>query len=128
MNLVIGGAFQGKVAYAKETFRIMDGWVDGAVCTEKELENCRGVFQFQEVIRRWMKKEQNPVQKAEELLLKNPEICIVTNEQGYGVVPVDAFDRRWRETTGRTCTLLATKADEVHRVVCGIGMVLKGGK
>ena len=49
----------------------------------------------------------------------------MTNELGYGVVPVDAFDRLWREKTGRICTELAGKAEEVHRVVCGIGMVIK---
>ena len=61
----------------------------------------------------------------EELVLKNPELVIVTDELGYGVVPVEARDRAWRETTGRLCTRLAVGAKEVHRVVCGIGMVIK---
>ena len=61
----------------------------------------------------------------ERLWEENPRLCIVTNELGYGVVPVDAFDRLWREKTGRICTELAGKAEEVHRVVCGIGMVIK---
>ncbi|WP_242998335.1 bifunctional adenosylcobinamide kinase/adenosylcobinamide-phosphate guanylyltransferase [Blautia sp. OF03-13] len=60
------------------------------------------------------------------LLQKNPEICIVTNELGYGVVPIEPFDRKWREKTGRICTELAAKADSVTRVVCGIGILLKG--
>ena len=50
---------------------------------------------------------------------ENPEVVIVTNELGYGVVPVDAFDRNFREATGRVCTQLAEAADEVCRVVCG---------
>ena len=57
---------------------------------------------------------------------ENPEICIVTNELGYGVVPIEPFDRKWREKTGRICTELAAKADSVTRVVCGIGILLKG--
>ena len=57
---------------------------------------------------------------------ENPEVVIVTNELGYGVVPVDAFDRNFREATGRVCTQLAESADEVCRVVCGIGQVIKG--
>ena len=64
--------------------------------------------------------------QLEELLQKNPEICIVTNELGYGVVPIEPFDRKWREKTGRICTELAAKADSVTRVVCGIGILLKG--
>ena len=64
----------------------------------------------------------------EELLQKNPEICIVTNELGYGVVPIEPFDREWREKTGRICAELAAKADSGTRVVCGIGILLKGEK
>ena len=62
---------------------------------------------------------------AEELLEKNPDICVVTNELGYGVVPADAFDRKYREATGRICEKLAAGSDEVHRVICGIGTVIK---
>ena len=70
--------------------------------------------------------ETAPEAELEELLQKNPEICIVTNELGYGVVPIEPFDRKWREKTGRICTELAAKADSVTRVVCGIGILLKG--
>ena len=49
----------------------------------------------------------------------------MTNELGYGIVPIDPFDRSWRELTGRICTELAEHADEVTRVVCGIPVVLK---
>ena len=51
----------------------------------------------------------------------------MTQEIGYGLVPVDAFDRRYRELTGRICTVLATNSDQVDRVVCGIGVTIKGG-
>ena len=99
MKLVIGGAFQGKLNFAKKMTGKETGWADGAAVSEAELE---------------------------ELLQKNPEICIVTNELGYGVVPIEPFDRKWREKTGRICTELAAKADSVTRVVCGIGILLKG--
>ena len=65
---------------------------------------------------------------ADELKEKNPEIVIVTNELGYGVVPVSAFDRRYREDTGRICCKLAAEAEEVWRVYCGIGTCIKGEK
>ena len=37
----------------------------------------------------------------------------------------DAFDRAYREAVGRICTKLAAYSDEVTRVVCGIGTVIK---
>ena len=62
---------------------------------------------------------------AEELIRKNPEVILVSDEVGYGVVPVDAFQRAYREAVGRTCTKLASFSRKVTRVVCGIGTVIK---
>ena len=39
--------------------------------------------------------------------------------------PLDAFEREYREQTGRAEILLAKKADEVVRVICGIGQKIK---
>ena len=50
---------------------------------------------------------------------------LVSQEVGYGVVPMDAFDRKYREAVGRVCTDLASKSKKVIRVVCGIGTVIK---
>ena len=38
---------------------------------------------------------------------------------------MDKGDREWRETVGRTCCYIAKKADEVVRVVCGVGNRIK---
>ena len=57
------------------------------------------------------------------LYQKNPELVIVTDEIGCGIVPMDPFQREVREQSGRVCTALAGKARRVHRVICGIGTV-----
>ena len=64
-------------------------------------------------------------QLAGALADENPDIVIVSDEIGYGIVPVDAFDREYRETVGRICTELAVYSDKVYRVVCGIGVPVK---
>ena len=61
----------------------------------------------------------------EKLIEKNPEVILISDEVGYGVVPVDAFDREYREAVGRTCTRLASFSSRVTRVVCGVGTVIK---
>ena len=38
---------------------------------------------------------------------------------------MEAFDRTYRETTGRICTKIAAESQMVIRVVCGMGMVIK---
>lgn len=46
-------------------------------------------------------------------------------EVGSGVVPLDRFEREWREEVGRTAAELAQAAELVIRVVCGIPVALK---
>ncbi|MBS6396132.1 MAG: bifunctional adenosylcobinamide kinase/adenosylcobinamide-phosphate guanylyltransferase [Clostridiales bacterium] len=125
MILVTGGCFQGKTAYACERFGIDRGEaVDGAVCPLEDLYHVRLLYHFHEYIRRLMEAEQEL--SVPELLRRNPGIVLVTNELGYGVVPVDRFDRAYREKTGRVCCEIAKEAAKVHRVVCGMGTVIKG--
>lgn len=53
--------------------------------------------------------------------------AIVTcSEVGAGIVPLDARERAWREAVGRMSCELASQADAVVRMVCGIPVVLKG--
>ena len=53
------------------------------------------------------------------------DVVISSDLIGSGIVPMDAFDRCWREVTGRVLTDIASKADEVYRVTCGIEQRLK---
>lgn len=62
---------------------------------------------------------------AETIYNANPDRILVTDEIGYGIVPIDPFEREYREETGRICCLLAEKSEEVWRVCCGIGTRLK---
>ena len=150
MELIIGGAFQGKLEYAKAVYPEIS-WVDGAVCTWEELETARGVYHFEQYIRRIIEsnseagkqvKEQSgnrlmsvPQEKqihmsdinelAGKLISTNPDLVVVCDEVGYGVVPIDASDRNYRESVGRVCTKLASFSGKVHRVVCGVGTVIK---
>ncbi|MCD8336442.1 MAG: bifunctional adenosylcobinamide kinase/adenosylcobinamide-phosphate guanylyltransferase [Lachnospiraceae bacterium] len=137
MRLIIGGAYQGKLDYAKKTYGIEDGWIDGRSCDRMEITACRGIHHFHEYVKRatleepWICTEDLTLLEEQAhdfsvwLLQANPEITIVSNELGYGIVPMEKSDRLWRERVGRICTCLASEADEVVRVVCGIGTRLK---
>lgn len=124
MKLVTGGAYQGKKAYALETYQITE-WSDGANCPFEELFTCPGMDHFHEYIRRALKENREISGLAGELTARNPKIVLITDELGCGVVPVDPFDRAYREAHGRLCCQLAAEAEEVVRVICGIGMVIR---
>ena len=126
MRMIIGGAFQGKMEYAQKEYPGIR-WVDGAACSEEELPQCEGVYHFHLYIRKSMEKYEEMRLFADRIIRENPQIVIITDEIGYGLVPIDAFERRYREETGRICTRLAAFSERVDRVVCGIGLPIKGG-
>lgn len=128
MVLIIGGAYQGKLGYAKKEFPEISemDWVDGRVCGEEELYVCRGIHHFHAYIERMMREGRCVDDLAGRISLRNPKVVIISDEIGYGIVPADPFEREYREMTGRICTRLAADAKKVCRVVCGIGTVIKG--
>lgn len=140
VHLIVGGAFQGKTAYAKSAYPDLR-WCDGSVCEMDDIWEAEGILHLEAWISRWMRGEENKARQQKEkisrqaeeevgrlvrrLLETNPDRVIVCTEIGYGLVPVDAFDRAYRETVGRICTGLAGKAAAVDRIVCGIDTRIK---
>ena len=124
MKMIIGGAFQGKTLLAKKTYPDID-WVNGADADWEMIASAQGILCFHEFIRKEMKNGNDISELAERLIQVNPQVVLVSDEVGYGVVPIDAFDRAYREAVGRVCTKLAAYSTQVTRVVCGIGTVIK---
>ena len=108
MKFVFGGSFQGKLDFVAEQL-VQEGKIP----------------QKAQAIWRGMAEEQDPYAFVEELLHQNPDVWIIMDEVGSGIVPLDADIRRWRETVGRISCLLSQEATDVYRVLCGIPRCLK---
>lgn len=54
-------------------------------------------------------------------------MVIIMEDQGQGVVPLDADLRAKREANGRALQYFASQATEVYRVMAGQALRLKGG-
>ena len=67
----------------------------------------------------------DPVEELEKLLNKHPDIVLLCDEVGQGIVPMERADRDYREAVGRTMCVAAQRAEEVYRVVCGIAQRIK---
>ena len=124
MKFITGGAYQGKLEYAKKLYPDA-GWADGAGCSLEELLSCGAVDHFHLFVRRWLREGRTPKELTKAILDKNSSLIIVCDEIGCGLVPVDAFERAYREAVGRICTELVKYADDVHRVTCGTGVRLR---
>ena len=124
MELIIGGAYQGKLEYAKMQKPDIV-WAEGEICSMEDLAKAAGVNHFELFIKKLLKENRDVSGLASRLIQVNPDVTLISEEVGYGVVPVDAFERQYREAVGRVCTELAAFSKKVHRVVCGVGMVIK---
>ena len=76
-------------------------------------------------VRNRLKADGDPEKEIRKFLDRFPDCVIICDEIGNGIVPVEAFERAYRERTGRIVTALAKEAEEVVRVVCGIGQRIK---
>lgn len=126
MWLITGGAYQGKLDYALQITNIKKkDVIQGNTCQWEELLKAPLVNHFHLWIKRMLEEGQDVNELVEEIFLRNPNIVFIVEELGCGIVPMEAFDRDYRETTGRICCRIAKEAQEVHRVICGIGTVIK---
>lgn len=55
----------------------------------------------------------------------NSTMILVTNELGYGIVPENKLARVYRDIVGKVNQYIASRANEVYLVVCGIPMKIK---
>ncbi len=109
MKLMIGGAYQGKTAYASQNFTDM-----------KIIDDYHNIVQEQ------LEQGLDPMEEAKKLLIEETShLLIICNEVGCGVVPMSKKEREWREAVGRVSCYLAAEAEEVIRVFCGIGSRIK---
>lgn len=125
MILVVGGRAQGKCDFVKnclcrgkEELKI----ADAGTASWKELKESQVIDKFHLLVKRILKGELQP---DWDLFSQNPGCIVISDEVGCGIVPVDAFERQWRELTGRACCQLAEQAEQVWRVTCGLGQRIK---
>lgn len=123
MILIIGGAYQGKTDYARSIG--IDDICDGGAEDLHRVWEHSAVNNFQMLIKRQLEDGLDPLEEAEKLLQKNPDIVIISTEIGGGIVPMEKSERLWREAVGKTCCFLARKSRRVVRVICGIPTIIK---
>ena len=83
------------------------------------------VIHLHELIREQLREGKDPEEAIDTFTAKNPSCILICDEIGNGIVPMDAFEREYRERTGRILIRLAEQAEEVVRVICGIGQRIK---
>lgn len=123
MKLIIGGYAQGKLQYVMERYQAND-WNVAEACLPESEEKVV-IDHFHLWVRAMLKQEREPEQVIMDYLRTHKECILISDEIGNGLVPVDAFEREYRERTGRILVSIAEQAEEVIRVICGVGQKIK---
>lgn len=117
MDLIIGGAYQGKLTLATQEYGLMPGDICDLAASDP-VPGARCYIHLEALTRRREDTESYlPLLTAAEV--------VIAREIGSGVVPMDAGERAWRERHGRLLRRLAQQAGSVRRVFCGLTEVLK---
>ncbi len=126
MKLVIGGYAQGKLDYVKENYDMQDSVIlDGKI--EMTHVSCKKMIvnHLHSWVRSSLEQGKCPEEEIEEFLEQNPDCILISDEVGNGIVPMEPFEREYRERLGRILIRLAKRAESVERVICGIGQRIK---
>lgn len=125
MKVVIGGYAQGKLNYILQKYDssiVLDGVLPLKIENkEKQLI----INHFHHWVKSSILQGKCPEKEIMQFLEQYPDCIIISDEIGNGIVPIDAREREYRERTGRILIQLAARAEEVERVICGIGQKIK---
>ena len=119
MDLVIGGAYQGKLDYAKKTFGLTDNDIFDCAAGEIDFSR-RCLYHFEQYIYRCVSRGETP------RLPERSDAVVIADDIFCGVVPIDTTIRAWREQCGRTLTAVSASSGSVTRLYCGLPLRLKG--
>lgn len=120
MELIVGGKAQGKLQYALEKYNLSPADV-----TDGNLNNTKIIYNLQDFILNSLKNNTDPQKIILDFIAGNPDCIVICNEVGCGLVPIDTFERNYRDQVGHICCELAGISKRVHRVTCGIGAIIK---
>lgn len=139
LELIIGGAYQGKLTYALEQYYkqcghqmpVLDDHKAGEVvftCSDSTTSidfSCPIIDRLHLLI--WARQQAGldtlSYLKVHRQMLNNH--WLILDDLSAGIVPIDAATRLWRENTGRCSVYLAQEAARVQRLFCGLATQLK---
>ncbi len=122
--LVLGGAFNGKLKYVKDKYSLKDEEIYYCKSDEINLEK-KVISGFHIFIREMLINNKDAIKYIEENKELLKEKILIADDINSGIVPIDKFDRKWRDVNGKALQILSKENTKVIRVFLGLEMVLK---
>lgn len=132
MHFIIGGRHMGKLRYAFSLYGDDIAVCDLAVLDLKEksadsaISNALVIDNLQAGVRNLLSNRICAEDFWESRLSRWRDKVLIGEEVGAGIVPMDPFEREWRDRTGFLYQKVAERADIVDRIWAGLPTRLKG--
>ena len=124
MILILGGAFQGKLDFAKSAFSLSDE--DVFTCTDTHIDLSKGcIYRLEEFTFSCIQAGSDPLEQFKSLENPQENTIFICQDIFCGVIPMERQLRLWRDATGKLCQYLAGEAESVYRIYCGLEQRLK---
>ena len=94
------------------------------VFTENSKIKC--IYNYHLLVKELIEHDEDPIAFTKQLIRQYPDMIIIINEIGSGIIPMDKKNRIWREQAGKAGCIIAEHSESVERIVCGISIELKG--
>lgn len=119
MVLIFGGAFQGKLDYARENFPISTV----CDCSDGKTPDFTkdAIYGIEKFVLRCAREGSEAADFFRKHRTEWQEKVLIISDVSQGIVPMDATLRAFREMNGRLMLYLAGEAEQIIRVFCGIG-------
>ena len=122
MVLLIGGAYQGKTAYAQKKYGLRAA--DIFTCETELLDlSARCLRHLERFALACVRAGKEPADVLAGLALSGK--ILICEDISCGVVPMDAAERAWRERHGALLQQLSRRSETVIRIFCGLPQQLK---
>ncbi|CUU46593.1 bifunctional adenosylcobinamide kinase/adenosylcobinamide-phosphate guanylyltransferase [Clostridium beijerinckii] len=124
MKLIFGGAYNGKLDYVKEKYKVSNEQI--FFCRDENIEyNKEVICGLHIFVKACVSNKLNPIEVLKDKMDLLENKIIICDEINSGIVPIEKFDRIWREETGRLLQFLAKHSSHVYRIFFGIEEELK---
>ena len=124
MIFIIGGAYQGKLDFAKTIFSLSES--DIFTCNNCEIDFSKQcINSIEEFSLACVQNGTEPIESFKAHHTEWANSILICEDIFCGVVPMGAEMRAWRQATGRLCQYLSREAQQVSRIFCGLEQRLK---
>lgn len=133
MIIIFGGAYQGKLEYAIETYGIREDDIFDCKCIAEAASaediqidfSKKVIYHLEQFVLACNRVGLEAKEYLKEHIEEIEDKIIIGEDISQGLVPMEREMRDWREMQGRTMIYLCGKADKVTRVFCGLPQDIK---